>query len=144
MRIRDLASGQDRELVKASAFSQLLAPSISPDGATVLFSGASSTPPGGAPRASGPLERLAALFEPTAALAHGFPYEIWTVPSAGGTARPLTRIAEDNPIARYSADGRSVLVFGGGGLYLVDAASGMTRFVHSIGAHGGMDWRSRG
>ena len=63
---------------------------------------------------------------------------------AGGTARPLTRIAEDNPIARYSADGRSVLVFGGGGLYLVDAASGMTRFVHSIGAHGGVDWRSRG
>jgi Tol biopolymer transport system component len=130
----------DAELVPTGRFLSIVAPRVSPDGATVAFGAEVEPAPAGTPRASGPPGLLRALIEPPAALAHGYPWEIWTVPSAGGPARQLTRLDEDTPRAAWSADGARLLVRGAGGVHLVDASTGGAQPVSAEGDHGGMDW----
>jgi Tol biopolymer transport system component len=142
--------GQPNTLVKADRFAALLAPRFSPDGQTIAFSAA--TIPGGpgspgapgapAPKASGPLDLLRQLVQPSTAYAHGLPWEIWTVPTSGGTLRQLTQINEDTPYSAWSSDAAHILVYGAGGLYLIDVKAAVTQTISSDGSHGGMDWRS--
>ena len=60
-----------------------------------------------------------ALLEPSVAYAHGFPSDIYIVPSAGG-AEPtrLTRLDEDDPHLVWLNDS-TVAVMGASGLYRV-------------------------
>jgi Tol biopolymer transport system component len=141
--------GSDRQLVGADRFAALLAPRFSPDGNSIAFSAADAgpvtapgQPPLPPPKALGPLDSLRALIAPSAAEAHGLPWEIWTVPIGGGTPKQLTQLQEDTPYAAWSSNGARLLVFGAGGLHVVEAASGKTQTLTSDGAHGGMDWRS--
>jgi Tol biopolymer transport system component len=144
------AGGEDRTLVKADRFASVLAPRFAPDGVTIAFSAADANllpggptpPPAAQPKALAPLDVLRALLGPASAEAHGLPWEIWTIPVAGGAPRQLTRIAEDTPYAAWSANGARLLVYGAGGLYMVDAGTGQAKTLSSDGAHGGMDWRS--
>ena len=138
--------GEERTLVKADRFVSLLAPRFSPDGQTIAFSAAElPTNQGGPqPKASAPLDLLRQALGPSVAEAHGLPWEIWTVPTAGGPLRQMTQIAEDTPYAAWSADGARILVFGAGGLHMVDAKAAQAQTLSSDGSHGGMDWRSGG
>jgi Tol biopolymer transport system component len=138
------AGGEPKTLVRADRFAGLLAPRFSPDGQTIAFSAASMPTGAGAPqpKASGPLDRLRELIAPATAYAHGLPWEIWTVPTAGGDLRQLTLIQEDTPQAAWSADGARMLVYGAGGLHRVEVGSAQTQTLSSNGGHGGMDWRS--
>ena len=131
----------ERELVKPEQFAALLAPRFSPDDKQIAFSAAALAR---ADRSSGGLAVLRELLEPRAAFAHGLPWEIYTVPAAGGDARQLTQLGEDTPYSAWSADGARLLVYGGVGMYVVDARTGGTKAVSQEGAHGGMDWRSGG
>lgn len=142
LKVQSVGGGDPKELIGAEAFVSILAPRFSPDGSTIAFAAASlPTDPGTPSGGSSPLDWLAQMLGPATAYAHGLPWEIWTVAAAGGQPRQLTTIAEDMPHPAWSADGRNLLVFGGGGFYLVDGASGDVKTVSSIGAHGGMDWR---
>jgi Tol biopolymer transport system component len=142
LRVLRLDGSGEMSVVPAGEFAGILAPRVSPDGSTIAFSGAQIPRPLAPPKAAGPLEALAALVAPRPALAHGLPWEIFVVPTAGGATKQLTLFAEDTPYAAWSADGKQLLVYAAGGLYLVDADKGSTQALSTEGAHGGMDWRS--
>jgi hypothetical protein len=86
--------------------------------------------------------RLAGLLAAPAALAHGLPWEIWTVPVGGGAPRQLTRLGEDMPCPSWSPDGTRLLVQREVGLYLVDAASGTTQQLGDPPGYGCADWQA--
>jgi dipeptidyl aminopeptidase/acylaminoacyl peptidase len=142
LRLLRLDGSGESAVVPAGEFAGVLAPRFSPDGLSIAFSGAQIPRPVAPPKAASPLESLAALLGPRPALAHGLPWEIFTVPVGGGPAKQLTLFAEDTPYAAWSADSRQLLVYAAGGLYLIDATSGSTQALSTDGAHGGMDWRS--
>lgn len=142
LRVLRLDGSGESVVAPAGGFAGILAPRVSPDGMTIAFSGAQFPAPLAPPKASSPIEELAALLTPRPALAHGLPWEIFTVPTAGGAAKQLTLFAEDTPYAAWSSDSRQLLVYAAGGLYLIDATSGATQALSTDGAHGGMDWRS--
>lgn len=149
LRVMPAAGGVERTLVRADRFSSVLAPRFSPDGNTIAFSAADvapargpGTPAAAQPRALGSLDLLRVLVVPSSAEAHGLPWEIWTVPTNGGPLKQLTRLQEDAPYAQWSSNGARILVYGAGGLYMVDVATGTSRTLTSDGSHGGMDWQS--
>jgi dipeptidyl aminopeptidase/acylaminoacyl peptidase len=150
LRVMAAGGGDDRTLVRADRFASVLAPRFAPDGVTIAFSaadasllpGAPTPPPAAQPKALAPLDALRDLLGPASAEAHGLPWEIWTIPVSGGAPKQLTKIAEDTPYAAWSSNGSRLLVYGAGGLYMVDAGSGQAKTLSSDGAHGGMDWRS--
>jgi len=133
----------ERTLVRPADFAQLQGPALSPDGAIVAFAAARVPTAGSIGRdtlALAPRDLARSLLAAAPASAHGFPWEIWLVPAAGGAARQVTSIGEDSPFVRWSPDGARLLVAGGGGLYLVDLRAGTTSFVDASGSHGGVDW----
>jgi Tol biopolymer transport system component len=140
LRVLPAGGGPPRTLVPPGRFVSLLAPRFSPDGQTLAFSAAEV--PGAPPKAAGPLDRLLQLVGPATAHAHDYPWEVWTVPVAGGPPRQLTQVRQDTPYLAWSADGGRVLVYGANGLHLVDAAGGRAQLLSPEGSHGGMDWRS--
>jgi Tol biopolymer transport system component len=107
----------------------LVAPRVSPDGATVAFSAPA------VPEAAGTPPSLTAR-------GRGAVWEVWTVPIAGGEPRQLTRIGEALPTAAWSRDGAQVLVQGDRGRYLVEVATGATMRVSADGGRGGLGWWS--
>lgn len=127
-----------RELVGAGEFYALHAPRFSPDGAQLAFSGVKLT------RATTRDWSLTAWLGPAIAYAHGAPWEVFTVPTAGGPIRQLTQLTEDGPSAAWSSDGRRLVVQGEMGLYLVDVAAGTTETLGADGGYGRIDWRSGG
>jgi Tol biopolymer transport system component len=144
LKVMPVAGGDARTLIASDRFAALLSPRFSPDGQTIAFSAASiPTNPGvPQPKASTPLDLLRQLVAPASAYAHGLPWEIWTVATAGGDPRQLTQIQEDTPFAAWSADGARLLVYGAGGLHRVEVRAAQTQTLSSDGSHGGMDWRS--
>jgi Tol biopolymer transport system component len=142
LRLIPAAGGPERTLIASGAFDGLAAPRFSPDGSAVAFAGLrlgpSAPTEGGAPTAT-PLGRL---LGPTAALAHGLPWEVWTLPLAGGPPRQLTRLGEDIPCPAWASDRRQLLVQGEMGIYLVDAASGATRRLGDPLGYGCPAWRA--
>jgi Tol biopolymer transport system component len=148
LHVQPFGGGNDKLLVKPDRFAAILAPRFSPDGNTIAFSASDVSPsltpsaPSSQPKASSPLDGLRALLEPSKAEAHGLPWEIWSVPTAGGAISQMTQIQEDTPYAAWAANGGRMLVYGAGGLYLVDVAAKKSAILSSDGSHGGMDWRS--
>jgi Tol biopolymer transport system component len=136
LRLIGTDGADERDLVAPGTFFAIHAPRYSPDGASIAFAGIRLARAG----ARSPL----ALLGPSVALAHGAPWEIFTVAVGGGAARQLTQIGEDLPSVGWSADGARLLVQGELGLYLVDPASGATSFVTTEAGYGRMDWRSEG
>ena len=66
----------------------------------------------------------------------GPPQDIWSVNLDGSGLARLTRLAEDQPSAAWSADGSQILAIAQGGLYQLDAdGGGLTRlgegYLHS-------------
>ncbi len=148
LHVQPVGGGDDRLLVKPDRFASILAPRFSPDGKTIAFSASDVSPsltpsaPSSQPKAASPFDGLRALLEPGRAEAHGLPWEIWSVPTAGGAVKQMTQIQEDTPYVAWAASGSRMLVYGAGGLYLVDVAANKSTILSSDGSHGGMDWRS--
>jgi Tol biopolymer transport system component len=144
LRLVPSGGGAERTLVAVNEFLALMAPRFSPDGQTIAFGAVKylAGPGAPAPRASTPLDLVRQLLGPGTAIAHGMPWEIWTVPTAGGALRQLTRDTLDTPYPAWSSDGARILVYGANGVHLVDVASGRAEALSAGGTHGGMDWRS--
>jgi Tol biopolymer transport system component len=75
--------------------------------------------------------------------AHGSPWELWSVGVDGGERRRLTHLAEDEPYAAWSADGRSLLFIGAGGLYTLDADGSHLKKIGDGATHGQLAWLQR-
>jgi Tol biopolymer transport system component len=146
LQIAPSRGGSARTLIAVDEFSALLAPRFSPDGQTIAFAGAKvhPVPAAAQPRAHAPLDAVRRLLGPGTAFAHMTAWEIWTVPTAGGDLRQLTRVVQDMPYPAWSSDGARILVYGAKGLQLVDVAGARTDPLASDGSHNGMDWRSGG
>jgi Tol biopolymer transport system component len=137
--------GDPRELIKAEAFQGLYAPRFSPDGQRIIFAGVGGpeTDPQGNPKtAQAPalLDRLAGLFDPPAAQAHGIPWELWSINIDGGGLRRLTNFAEDLPMAAFAPDGSQIAVQAESGVYLMQPDGSRLRRIDPSGDRGGLDW----
>ena len=116
-----------RVLVPAGTFASMLFPRISPDGTTVVFAAGALTTQSRDHRGGSPFAAALAWVSPARALAagtHGLPMDIWSLDIATGERRVIAPLAEDDPMAVWSSDGRTLVVFATRGLYTVGVGGG--------------------
>jgi mono/diheme cytochrome c family protein len=135
----------DREVIGAGAFGAFYAPHFSPDGTRIVLAaiGGPPTDDRGYPisgSAASPFDLLLGLLEPSAAQAHGAPWDIWVVNVDGSGLRRLPLAREDTPMALFAPDGRQIVMMGAGGIYLLGADGENFRQIDPLGDHGGLDW----
>jgi Tol biopolymer transport system component len=133
-----------RVLIDGDDFQGFYAPRFSPDGQRIVVAaiggpetGAQSDPKTVAAAALG---RLASLFEPPAAEAHGIPWDLWSVNIDGTGLKRLTNFAEDLPMAAFSPDGGQIAILAENGIYLMEADGSRLRLIDPLGDRGGLDW----
>jgi hypothetical protein len=61
----------------------------------------------------------------------------------GGERRRLTHLAEDEPYAAWSADSRTLLFVGAGGLYTLNADGSNLKKLGDGATHGQLAWLER-
>lgn len=125
--------GTDAKPIPGALFAGVLKPVFSPDGTTLGFS-ADADPL----QASTSSKRLP-LFGPGVALAHGVPWDAWTIPVSGGTPERRSSIREDQPVLAWSPDGQWLGMNGEVGLYLIRLSDGhIYRIADHVGT--GLAW----
>jgi hypothetical protein len=82
------------------------------------------------------------------ASAHGLPWDVFLVPSAGGTPVRLTQLNEDQPHAVW-LDNSTIAFMGTTGLYKLSInangqPTGQPTKIHDGAPHGGLTWREEG
>ncbi len=133
--LADGAGGNPRMIVAPRPETQsFMYPRLAPDCRHVVFAAANATGARGpAPPSAGGHGRLT--------LAHGSPWEIWTVNLDGSGLTRLTHFAEDEPFPQWSADGRRLLVLGTNALYELNAdGSGLRQLATPGVNHGQIAW----
>jgi Tol biopolymer transport system component len=129
-----VVDGSDQEIVPPGQFLAISYPRFSPDGTQLAFAAISllahidATP--------GMLDALG----PRRALAHGFPWEAWLANADGSGLRQIPDVVDDDPSVAWSPDGAQLLVYGGWGSYLVDAASGAASSLSYLAGYGSIAW----
>jgi len=117
-------------------FLALAYPRFSPDGQQVAFVAISLL----APIGHAPDNPLTQWLSVGSADAHGFPWEIWLVNADGSDLRQIPDILDDDPSVAWSPDGRQLLVYGGWGSFVVDAASGTSTSLPYVAGYGSVAW----
>jgi hypothetical protein len=79
---------------------------------------------------------------PCVASAHGLPWNLWLVAIDGSNAHELAQVEGDDASVAWSPDGSQLLVYGGGGSYLVDADSGNFQILSYLVGYGSIAWLS--
>lgn len=131
--------GSDTTLVPAGAFAAIAYPRISPDGLRIAFAAVSLSAPVG--RSSVPTwQPLASLFHVPIAEAHGYPWEVWLANADGTDLHQISDVMDDDPSVAWSPDSQSVLVYGGWGSFIIDAASGRVSDLPFLTGYGATAW----
>jgi WD40 repeat protein len=128
--------GSDAELVPPGQFLALAYPRFSPDGQHVAFAAISLLAPIG--RTNRP--QFTDFLTQNSAMAHGFPWEAWLVNADGSDLRQIADVQDDDPSVAWSPDGSQVLVYGGWGSFVVDAASGGADSLPFLAGYGSVAW----
>ncbi len=128
--------GSDRQLVTPGQFLALAYPRFSPDGQSVAFAAISLLSPIGRTGSDPVFSQL----RTRQALAHGFPWEVWIVNADGGGLRPIPDVQDDDPSITWSPDGSQLLIYGGWGSYVVDAATGSASSLSFLAGYGSAAW----
>jgi hypothetical protein len=76
------------------------------------------------------------------ASAHGLPWNLWLVARDGSNAHELAQVEGDDASVAWSPDGSQLLVYGGGGSYLVDVDSGNFQVLAYLVGYGSIAWLS--
>jgi hypothetical protein len=77
---------------------------------------------------------------PEPAMAHGFPWEAWIVNADGSGLHQIADVTNDDPSVAWSPDGNQLLVYGGWGSFVVDAASGSSESLSFLAGYGSVGW----
>lgn len=113
-------------------------PKFAPDGSQLLFAASGSfdfpvTTPTPGRRNQRPVESALAR--------NGLPWDVWMVKPDGSELKRLTTLAEDQPWAAWSSDGRFILLIGSTGRYLMRADGSELRRLGDGLMHAQFDWR---
>ncbi|HEX5506008.1 MAG TPA: c-type cytochrome, partial [Thermomicrobiales bacterium] len=134
----------------AQGFINVNVPRFSPDGRTIVFAGVTgqtAAPEPVAAPARSPFARLwrwvAGLVVPPPAAAHGLPGDLWTIAPDGSGLRRLTNVAADQPNPTWAPDGTQIAFLSGGGLFLVDPASGKVTKLDDTSSYSTIVWAAR-
>jgi Tol biopolymer transport system component len=140
--IAEADQSQKRVIISETQYPILYAPRMSPDGKWLVFASVNqSTPP--TPAGFNLLKWL--MLEPETASAHGIPWELYIVPTAGGTPSQLTNLSDDEPYPIWH-DNSTLSFLGLKGLYTlsIDAqgkAIGEPKRLAEGVQHGKLTWR---
>ena len=126
---------QPRVLIPPRRFAGLADPRFSPDGRTLAVAASSRPDEAGGPTRLGPFALLGAR----AALAHGFPWDVYVIDVGGGDPRRLTHLAADEISIAWSPDGARLALYGPDGLRVV-GLDGQETSTIGRGGYGGIDW----
>lgn len=106
--------GSDARPLSTATYTDIVSPTVSPDGKTLAFS-APYIPP-----VQGNASPRLPLFGLARASAHGGNWEVWTFPLSGGDARVRTAIGEFRPRIAWSPAGDRIAINADLGLYVID------------------------
>lgn len=132
------ATGAMQAMIPAGEFPDIAYPRFSPAGDQIAFMVPEPVFDGSqpAPDAACGVWHLG----PCVASAHGLPWNLWLVTRDGSGAVELAQVEGDDASVAWSPDGSELLVYGGGGSYLVDAASGSFQLVSYLVGYGSIAW----
>jgi hypothetical protein len=141
-------TGAPVKLADETEFQLMYAPRISPDGKWTAFAAINVPPaPPVTPSPSGSLDLFGWLgLKPQTAEAHGLPWDMYLVPSAGGQPIRLSNLNEDQPVSVW-LDNSTMAFMGTYGLYKVSIDSngnpvGQPTKMRDGVVHGGLTWHS--
>ena len=137
----DMASGDERTLVKAGTMPDIAYPRYSADGSRIAFVAtgalANDSLNAAEPSMTWP---LADMFGPQAAEAHGLPWNVWVVNRDGSGLRELAEVTEDDASLAWSPDDSQIFVYGSSGARMVDVATGNAEALPYIAGFGAISW----
>jgi Tol biopolymer transport system component len=132
------------QLVDDKAYIAMYTPSVSPDGKWVAFAAIDIPRTGQVERGFDFLAWLG--LKPETAAAHGLPWELFLVPTAGGKPVKATSLTEDQPRPAW-LDNSTLSFMGSYGLYRLQLDAngkpvGKTDKIHNGAPHGGLTWHA--
>lgn len=127
----------ERELIAAGRFPDIARPRFSPRGDQLAFVAAVVSPPLGIGQ---PQSASGWWFGPSVALAHGLPWNVWTVGLDGTPPRLLAELGADDPSVTWSPDGGQVFVYAGTGSFIVDVLTGEISPLPYLAGYGATAW----
>jgi Tol biopolymer transport system component len=131
-------TGAMQPLVRPGEFPDIAYPRFSPAGDQIAFMVPEPVFDGTQP----PIDAACDLWRlgPCVASAHGLPWNLWLVAPDGSGAHELAQVEGDDASVAWSPDGSELLVYGGGGSYLVDAGSGTFQVLPYLVGYGSIAW----
>jgi len=133
--LADADGRNPRAVLDDRRFVSLAFPRFSPDGRRLAFAAV-----GGPAAIRREIGGLLPFLQPSVAVAHGLPWDLWEIGVDGTGLRRLTELAEDDPSLAYSPDGRWLAFQGGSGVYVIDLTTTALFHISDAVGFGGIDW----
>jgi Tol biopolymer transport system component len=135
--VDDADGGNGQRVPGGEQFQAIDAPLFTPDGSAILFSAVSGS---AAAHTRPSLSWIDWLTGVQAASAHNVPSDWWSIPTAGGEARQITKIFEVGLYGDFAPDGRHMAFLSLGGLLVMTPDGQNMTNLFKQGTYGTVDW----